>query len=294
MRNASRLAFILVGLLISLKPVAATTVAVIFYDNRFGTVNDVNGAYTQIGTLPIKQAGGIAAINSLLYVEDFSNNLYSVDPITGTAKLAGNTGLNLSLAAFGGAAGGLFEIDAQSVLYSINMTTGAAQLVGKTGLAANNGMDDTSMSSDGQYLYYTAGASGAKDELYRIDPKTGVATDMGSTGQTGIAGSAYVGGSLELYQYGQSKNYIYTSALGGTVNFLKGAQLSAQIVDGGVVLNTLANNAVLSSSALANAAPEPPARLTEGLGLLCLFAMAGRARLKKHRHPPNFQGSVNV
>ena len=258
----------------AVQPARATSVAVIFYDNRYGTVNDLTGGYTQIGTLPVKQSGGIAAINGLLYVEDFSNNLYTVDSLTGAAHLAGNTGLNLNLAVFGGSAMGLFEIDYQSVLYSINKDTGAAKMIGKTGLAPNNGTDDTSLSSDGQYLYYTAGGAGARDELYRIDPKTGLATDLGTTGQTGIAGSAYVNGNLELYQWGQNKNYIYTSALSGPINFVKGPQLAAQIIDGGVVLDSIVNTSnPVSSSIGMSATPEPVPLLTAGTGLLVVIGL---------------------
>jgi hypothetical protein len=260
----------------------ATSVTVIFYDNRFGTINDATGAYSQVGTLPIGKAGGIAAANGLLYVEDFGNNLYSVDSLTGEAHLAGNTGLGLSLAAFGGSGAGLFEIDYQSVLYSINKTNGAATMVGRTGLAPNNGWDDTSLSSDGQYLYYTAGAGGAKDELYRIDQKTGVATDLGSTGQTGIAGSAFVNGSLELYQWGQARNYIYTSAITtGKWNFVQGPQLAAQIIDGGVVVSpgglTLGTVSGLSGIV---ATPEPAPRWMAGGGLLALCWLTRRKRTR--------------
>ncbi len=268
--------------MIAAQPARATNVAVIFYDNRYGTVNDATGGYTQVGTLPVKQSGGIAAINGLLYVEDFGNNLYTVDSLTGSARLAGNTGLNLNLAVFGGSAMGLFEIDYQSVLYSINKDTGAAKLVGKTGLAANNGMDDTSLSSDGQYLYYTAGAAGARDELYRIDPKTGLATDLGSTGQTGIAGSAYVNGNLELYQWGQSKNYIYSSVLTGPINFVKGPQLAAQIIDGGVVLDSMVNTSNFASTLIGTSAtPEPVPLVTAGTGFLAVLWL----RRKLSRQP---------
>jgi len=265
------------------EPAFSTSVDVIFYDNRFGTVNDATGSYTQTGTLPIKQAGGIAAINGLLYVEDFSNNLYTVDSLTGAARLVGNTGLALSLAAFGGSAGGLFEIDYQSVLYSVNKDTGAARMVGRTGLAANNGLDDTSMSSDGRYLYYTAGAAGARDELYRIDPATGTTTDLGSTGQTGIAGSAFVNGNLELYQWGQATNYIYTGSLSnGPVNFTRGPQLAAQIIDGGVVVSAGANlTSAIANMSQGSAAAEPASWALQGGGLAALLLGIRRKRVRR-------------
>jgi hypothetical protein len=250
-------------------PAKASSVNVIFYDNRYGMLDDSTGAYTQIGTLPVGASGGIAAVNGLLYLEDFGNNLYSVDSVTGTAQLAGNTGLNLSLAVFGGGQIGLFEIDYASSLYVIDASTGKGSLVGSTGLAANNGYYDTSLSSDGTSLLYTAGRVGVNDELYRINPVTGVATDLGSTGVTGIAGSAFVNGNLELYQYGQSTNHIY-SAAPGSLNFQQGAQLNAQIIDGGVLLgNSLGTNQ-------SGSAPEPPSGLLILPGLL--LAAAGIKR----------------
>jgi hypothetical protein len=230
----------------------AESVSVVFYDNRFGTLNDVTGAYSPIGTLPVGASAGIASMNGLLYLEDFSNNLYSVDAQTGAAHLAGNSGLNLSLAVFGGGPTGLFELDYASNLYHVNASTGHASLIGSTGLAANNGYYDTSLSSNGTSLFYTAGRPGANDELYSISTVTGHATDLGSTGVTGIAGSAFVNGNLELYQYGQERNYIY-SAVAGSTSFVRGARLTTGIIDGGAVLVSNAGG----SSIAVTVVPEP-------------------------------------
>ena len=249
-------------------PACASSVNVIFYDNRFGTVNDVNGAYSQVSTLPVSKAGGLAGLNGMLDLEDFGNNLYAVDSVTGSASLVGNTGANLSLAAFGGDSNGLFELDYSSNLYSISAQTGRAKLVGATGLAANNGQADTSLSASGNLLYYTAGRSGARDELYTIDMTTGRATDLGSTGVTGIAGSAIVNGNLELYQYGQDdNNYIYSAAL-GTTNFTRVSRLGAQIIDGGVAAGSF-GAAGLSVSTAQSAVPEAGSvwLLLSGLGV---------------------------
>jgi hypothetical protein len=252
-------------------PVMASSVNVVFYDSRYGTVNDATGAYTHISTLPVGAAGGIAAMNGLLYLEDFGNNLYSVDSVTGAAHLAGNTGMNLSLAAFGGGQIGLFAIDYASSLYSINASNGKASLVGKTGLGPNNGHNDTSLSSDGASLLYTTGKVGANDDLYRINIATGLATYLGSTGVTGIAGSAFVNGNLELYQYGQFANYIYWAAAGST-NFQRGAQLTAQIIDGGVFLGDSSD----SAHNQVDVTPEPPVALLMGAGLLFMAARVHR------------------
>ena len=135
----------------------ASQLDVIFYDNRFGTIDTSTGGYSQISTLPINKASGIAASNGSLYVEDLSNNLLLVDPVTGASRVLGNTGLGLNLVVFAGGDSGLYGIDYASNLYSFNSSTGAAMLVGSTGLGPNNGQFDTSLSFDGTSLLYTAG-----------------------------------------------------------------------------------------------------------------------------------------
>ena len=124
-----------------------------------------------------------------------------------------------------------------------------ATLIGATGLPGYNFGFDTSLSSDGTWLYYTAGPSGGVDELYRIDPATGIAVDIGSTGVRSVAGSAFVNGQLALFQYNQGTNYIYY-APDGSAQFTQGPVLGAQIIDGGAVVP-------INAAGAENAAPEP-------------------------------------
>lgn len=227
----------LAGLLMTLISTRALAdqIDAVFFDNRFGTINDATGAFTQIGTLPIGQAAGIAWDYGTLYAQDLQSDLISIDAASGVASLLGSSGLQLSSVGFAGGTNGLFEVDSMSDLYSIDPLTGAAILIGATGMGPNYRGWDTSISDDGSFLYFTAGGAGAIDELYRIDPLTGIATDLGSTGVSGISGSAIVNGDLELFQYSWSGNvdYIYSAALGST-SFTAGTVLSVQAVDGGV------------------------------------------------------------
>lgn len=241
------------------------SLGVVFYDKRFGLLDDGTGAYTQVSNLPITTASaGVAALNNFYYLEDFGNNLFTVDPVTGAANRVGNTGMNLWEAAFAGTLSGLYEVDQSSDLYSIDPHTGTARKVGATGIAAAGGRYDTSLASDGTSLYYTAGLGGGLDELYRIDVVTGVALDLGSTGVRNVAGSAFSGGRLELFQYGQTRNYIYSAVVGST-SFQRGAQLgdAAQIIDGAAFLapGTASGGALTSI-------PEPNTILLSAIGLM--------------------------
>src|SRR5580698_8515390 len=171
LQMTSTFRLLIAGLLMALATVPASAGGIysVFYDNRFGMIDDSTGAFTQISTLPITQAAGIASDNGTLFAQSMQSGLIEIDPVSGAASVIGSSGLQLSSVGFAGGLDGLFEVDYASSLYSINPDTGAATLVGATGLAANNGSWDTSLSDDGTNLYFTAGAGGAIDQLYEIN-----------------------------------------------------------------------------------------------------------------------------
>ena len=118
----TKLRLLLAGILMALAalPVAASEVYSVFWDNRFGTVDDLTGAFTQIATLPIAQGTGIAYDNGTLYAQNLQSDLISIDPVSGAASVIGSLGLQLTSAVFAGGNNGLFEVDYASNLYSIN------------------------------------------------------------------------------------------------------------------------------------------------------------------------------
>jgi hypothetical protein len=150
--------------------------------------------------------------------------------------------------------------------------------LGATGLAPNNGLQDTSLSFDGTSLLYTAGGFGQNDELYLLNAVTGIATDLGSTGVTGIAGSAFVDGTLELYQYGQPVNDIFAAATGGSVNLTPVAQLGTQIIDGGVAVDFGTDDAISRVDPLTARTPEPATQALIGVALTALGMLRLRRR----------------
>lgn len=266
-------------LVLSATQARATGLDVLLWDSRYGTLDDTTGRFAQISTLSVHNPGGIASMNGLLYLEDFGSNLYTVDTISGATHLVGNSSATLSFAAFAGGSNGLFALGYDANLYSINSATAKATKIGATGLAANNGNFDTSLSFDGTALYYTQGASDAADTLYQIDATTGAARSLGSTGVTGVAGSALVNGSLELFQYGQNRNYIYSAPV-LTTSFTRQAQLNAQILVGGTTLAAASQTLQTRGSVLLDtAAPEPSAPALLWIGLLLMALYSRRTRV---------------
>ena len=90
--------------LLTLTAVSAysSTLSVVFYDNRYGTIDDATGAYTNVSALPVSASAGIAFMDGLLYLENMGTDLYTVDPYSGVSSLVGATGLSTTSGAFAG------------------------------------------------------------------------------------------------------------------------------------------------------------------------------------------------
>lgn len=217
MRQQSRYWFVATLLATSAIRAAAAPIYAV-YDNDFGTVNSATGVFSPVGTLPFTQTAGIAFFRNTLFAQSLQGELISINPVSGSASVVAKAGS--SPVAFGGGSTGMFEIDSRADLYSINPDNGKPVLVEATKLQID-GDTDTSLAESGISLYFTAGRPGADDTLYRINTRTGITADLGSTGVADVTGSAIVNGDLELIQDIDGAERIYSAAIGAT-NFTAG------------------------------------------------------------------------
>jgi len=140
------------------------------------------GSGTLVGPTGLDAVPGLA-VNSSGYIyglEANTRNLYQIDASAGTAVFVAGTGLvSLPAIAFDGTdvlyGLGIDPVNFNFNLYTINTNTGVPTLIGPAGSANWRGM--TFNPIDG-----TLWASTNGDEIYRIDPKTGLATFIGTTG----------------------------------------------------------------------------------------------------------------
>jgi hypothetical protein len=132
--------------------------------------------------------------NVVLWIDDGSNNIGTVDITTGTVTVVGNAGPDL-LTDIGFAADGTLYGTSFTNFYSINQTNGAATFIGNYGGLGNDGMNAL-IGAPGGVLY---AASNATTDLYSVVPSPfGLTTLSGSTGAESAGDLAASGGSLYL------------------------------------------------------------------------------------------------
>jgi len=176
----------------------------------------------------------------VIWVDDASNAIGTVDVATGVYTPVGNAGLpagqgSLTDLAFSPTQQ-LYGINFSN-LYSISTATGAATLIGATGSSAPvNGLV---FGTDGT-LYASGGAN-----LYRIDVATGASTLIGSTGLAyASAGDlAFLGGTLyetAVNTSGPASSYLLkvdpTNGAGTLIGTIVPDGLMYGLVDGGGTL----------------------------------------------------------
>ena len=145
----------------------------------------------------------------ILWIDDSSGSIGTVDVATGAATFIGNSGVILTDIAFD-PLGNLWGVSFTN-LYKINKTTGAATLVGSLG--ATNGANALVFASDGT-LY--AAATNSTD-LYTVNTSTGAATSLGSTGFSSAGDLAFNGGALYMSSTGADLIRISLPSAAGTL-----------------------------------------------------------------------------
>jgi hypothetical protein len=134
-----------------------------------------------------------AIAGPVLWIDDSSGNIGTVDVATGVATKIGNAGVLLTDIAFD-PSGNLWGVSFTN-LYSINKSTGTATNVGALG-AGINGNNALVFSSTG--ILYSA--SSTNKNLYTINTSTGAATSLGQINMNNNSSGdlAFNGGSLYL------------------------------------------------------------------------------------------------
>ncbi len=188
------------------------TYAVPFNDflGQFGVLDIGSGVFLQISELPHSAQGIGKDAEGRIYVVDQQNNLVRVNPGNGKTRVIGSTGVTtpgplgpVLVDVFASLADGeLFLMDYSNNLYSVNPKTGGATLIGATGIPPIiSPLYSSSLAGDCDTLFFTISEADEDRNplilptLYRIDPRTGVATLTGPTASF-VAGAGFVDGTL--------------------------------------------------------------------------------------------------
>jgi D-alanyl-D-alanine carboxypeptidase len=130
-----------------------------------------------------------------LYVGSVDGRVYTINTANGVATLAASTGIPISGLAFDPANGALWASVRTSAtlrdrLYKIAPGTGDTVGVGNTGF--NQALADLTFDAEGN-LFGLVGnpTSSLKYRLARIDKETGIGTEIGSVGLSGMVGIAF-------------------------------------------------------------------------------------------------------
>ncbi|HJQ34764.1 MAG TPA: hypothetical protein VJ866_21625 [Pyrinomonadaceae bacterium] len=207
-----------VGLAAQAARAADNTVYANDYQSPFAvyTVDPATGAISApVGNLSFSSiAMARRASDGLVFYTEYgvtNGRVNTWNPATGANANVGRLGTNIRnfpRLAFN-AAGVLYGMDDQSRLYTVNTASGAATLVGTVANLPASIRGDMAFAPNGT-LYATAGDNSS---LYTINTGTLTAALVGATGQTNIAGNAFVNGGLLLAVESVSPDDVTTLSL---------------------------------------------------------------------------------
>jgi hypothetical protein len=162
----------------------------------FGLLSIGSGTFVPIVELPASGQGLGRDRQGHLYTVDTANNLVRINPANGLTKVVGPTGVtnpgplgDTLVDVFASMrTGELFLMDYDNNLYSVDSKTGAATFVGATGIPPISSFRySSSLAGNCRHLYFTITEVDENlnqvqgPSLYRIDPRTAVATLVGPT-----------------------------------------------------------------------------------------------------------------
>ncbi len=152
---------------------------------------------------------GVATAGPILYIDDSSNQLGTVDVGTGAVTVIGSMGADTMTDIAFSPTGQLYGVSFTN-LYRINATTGAATLVGSLGLSDQNALV---FGSDGT-LYAAGNTSG---DLYTVNTSTGHASLVGAIGFDSAGDLAFNNGNLYMSSTSNQLIRVNTATGAGTL-----------------------------------------------------------------------------
>ena len=163
--------------------------------NNLYTVNSTNGIATFVGVIGIDEVSDIAFNGSRLYGITFTQFL-EIDPKTGQGTVIGSHGYEELNSLAISENGSLFSAsNLTGNFVKINPVNGVAQLIGNYGVGISSS-GDLIFSNDG-ILYATVRRTGySTDWLAEINPITGSAILIGDIGYSTVFGLSFIGENL--------------------------------------------------------------------------------------------------
>jgi outer membrane protein assembly factor BamB len=263
-------------------------------DQQFGTVDLGTGAFQQIRSAAAEEYRGLVPIsNGSLLTLGFDGNLTAINPMTGFFTVIGPTGLSdcstpsspcgpTSAGAFAALGGIFYATDFSQNLYRVDPATGNSTLIGPTGLPAVPFSSHFTSNPDGTLnvmsaalfaangsLYATFSTDrldpisgnvtpGILDNLYRINPNTGLTTIVAPTAQD-LTAVIQVSGISYAFNVGTQQLLSLNLANGGT-NLVAGVGPGPMYVEG------------------AASTPEPFSMALAGIGIAAVIVRRSRRR----------------
>jgi PEP-CTERM motif len=240
--------------------------------NEFGTLDVNTGVFTQIGLYPLPYGPGnvdnvyglgftgpgqLSAIdqNGVVYAVDSTNANLTLLTSTGIFPSGGGGDGNGHLYFFntGGAA-----VDPTPDFDSVNVATGVVTTVASFP-AGNDGF--VAVGSSGNLFVTGYGANG--DDLYRIDPSTGLVTDLGPTGVLQLIAGVFAGSTL----YGFDPfGGIYT------------VDTSTGVATAMGTYNLPGGDSIYAAAFQSQSVPEPSSLILLAGGTVCVAGLVARRR----------------